>query len=219
MTEVPQTSGVDDDKPGRETASAFAMVPELGTSDQGPSRDFDGGLLQRWTYSLDRGDALAYLRLRREWSGRAKWGLGAWFIAGGAVFGLLPERATGAEGSWQSWAVFLGVMAVQWALVLLGINLWQHWRARRMLPAPRQAEFEEWVDCVAGTDLFTLECAYLSPELIGQVLETPTHLFVLNFDTAIVVPVRAFADTAEAAAMAQHLRELAAGPYYFEAQD
>ena len=110
-------------------------------------------------------------------------------------------------------------MALQWALVLLGLNLWQHWRARRMLPAPMQAEFEEWVDCVAGTDLFSLECAYLSPELIGQVLETPAHIFVLNVDTAIVVPVRAFTDRAEAARMAQHLRDLAVGPYYFQQQD
>ena len=185
----------------------------------GASRDFDGGLLERWVYTLAAADALAYLRLRREWSGRAKWALGAWFIAGGAGFGLLPDTVKGVEGSWRSVAVFLAVMALQWALVLLGINLWQHWRAQRMLPKPVQAEFEEWIDCVAGTDLFTLDCAYLSPELIGQVVETPTHLFVLNFHTALVVPVRAFADAAEAARMAQHLRDLAAGPYYFQPQD
>ena len=210
MTEARETTGEFDEKPGRATASAFAMRP---------SRDFDGGLLERWTYTLSAADALAYLRLKREWSGRAKWALGAWFIAGGAVFGLLPEGIKGVEASWRSWTVFLALMALQWALVLLGITLWQHWRARRMVPAPVQAEFEEWIDCVAGTDLFTLDCVYLSPELIGQVLETPTHLFVLNFDTAIVVPVRAFSDGAEAARMAQHLRDLAAGPYYFQPQD
>ena len=209
MSEVPQTSDLLE-KSGQETASAFVMPP---------SRDFDGGLLKRWTYTLTAADALAYLRLRREWSGRAKWALGAWFIAGGVVFGLLPDALKGAEGSWRNWSVFGGVMAVQWLLVLMGLNLLQHWRARRMVPAPVQAEFEEWVDCVAGTDILTLECAYLSPELIGQVVQTPTHLFVLNFGTAIVVPVQAFADAAEAAAMAGHLRELAAGPYYFEPQD
>ena len=210
MTEVPQTSGGVDEKPGQEAASAFALLP---------SRDFDGGLLERWVFTLSAADALAYLRLQRAWSGWAKWALGAWFVAGGMAFGVLPDWITAAEESWQSWAVFLAVMAAQWALVLLGQNLWQHWRARRLLPVPVQAEFEEWVDCVAGTDLFSLETAYLSPELIGQVVQTPTHLFVLNFDTAIVVPLRAFADAAEATAMAQHLRELAAGPYYFEAQD
>ena len=219
MTEASQTTGGFDEKPGRATASAFALDSVLGTSDRGPSRDFDGGLLQRWTYTLTAADALAYLRLKRAWSGRAKWALGAWFIAGGAVFGLMPDWMAGTQGAWQNWAVFLCVMAVQWALVLLGITLWQHWRARRMLPAPVQSEFEEWIDCVAGTDLFTLDCVYLSPELIGQVLETPTHLFVLNFDTAIVVPVRAFSDGAEASRMAQHLRDLAAGPYYFQPQD
>ena len=210
MPEVPQTSDAETKKPGRETTSAFAHRP---------SRAFDGGLLARWTYTLDAADALVYLRLRRDWSGRAKWALGAWFIAGGAVFGLLPDGIKGAEDSWRSWAVFLGVMLVQWALVLLAIPLWQHWRARQMLPTPVQAEFEEWVDCVAGTDIFTRDCAYLSPELIGQVLQTPTHLFVLNFDTALVVPLRAFASPAEADAMAQHLRDLAVGPYYFQPQD
>ncbi|OYU40958.1 MAG: hypothetical protein CFE33_02465 [Pseudorhodobacter sp. PARRP1] len=206
MTEVPQTSDLHE-KPGRETASAFALRP---------SRDFDGGLLERWTYTLSADDALAYLRLRREWPGWAKWALGAWFVAGGAVFGLLPDAVAGDAGTWRNWAVFGGVMAVQWALVLAGLNLWQHGRARRMVPRPVQAEFEEWVDCVAGTDILSLDCAYLSPELIGQVVQTPTHLFVLNFGTAIVVPVRVFSD---ASAMAQHLRELAAGPYYFDAQD
>ncbi|GLS85345.1 hypothetical protein GCM10010873_03180 [Cypionkella aquatica] len=209
MTEIPQISDTVFEKPRRETASAFTVTP---------SRDFDGGLLRRWTYRLDRSDALAYLQLKREWSGRAKWALGAWFMAGDIVFGLLPGWIKGPDDGWQSWAVFLGAMALQWALVLLGINIWQRFRAARMLPAPIHAEFEEWVDCVAGTDILTYDCAYLSPELIGQVLETPTHIFVLNYDTAIVVPLRAFADREEAAQIARHLRALAAGPYYFDAE-
>ena len=85
-----------------------------------------------------------------------------------------------------------------------------------MIPVPVQAEFEEWIDCVAGTDILTLDCDYLSPELIGQLLETPTHLFVLNFNTAIVVPLRVFGDAGAARAMVTHLRALAAGPYYFD---
>lgn len=114
-------------------------------------------------------------------------------------------------------AAFLGVMALQFGLLLAGRALWRRWIARRMVPRPVQAEFEEWVDCVAGTDIKTLDCTYLSPELIGQVLDTPTHLFVLSHDAAIVVPVHAFESLQAAREMADYLRTLAADPYYFDA--
>jgi hypothetical protein len=41
MTEVQQTFAALDEKPRRETASAFAWRP---------SRDFEGGLLERWFF-------------------------------------------------------------------------------------------------------------------------------------------------------------------------
>jgi hypothetical protein len=212
MAEVPQTSALtateQDLRPGQETAPVFAS-----------SRDFDGGLLSRWQFTLTHADALAYLRLKREVPGWAKWALGAWFIAGGAVFGLLPETVTGTEGTWQKPIVFGAVIAVQFAILLLGRAAWRQIKARRMIATPLRGEFEEWIDCIAGTDILCQECAYLSPELIGQVVDTPTHIFVLNSNTAIVVPKHAFASPAEADAMAAHIRKLAAGPYYFEAQD
>ena len=168
-------------------------------------------------YPLTAADALAYLTLKREPSGRAKVAMALWFLAGGAASGLLPARLMGPEGSWQAVATFLGVMVLQFGLLLAARALWRRWIARRMVPCPVQAEFEEWIDCVAGTDIKTLDCSYLSPELIGQVLDTPTHLFVLNHDTAIVVPIRAFETPQAAKAMADYLRTLAAGPYYFDA--
>ncbi len=180
------------------------------------SRDFDGGLLERHTYTLTRADALAYLRLKRSWPGWAKVLFALWFMLGGAVSGLLPDGANGPPGSWQALGAFLVVIAVQLILFALARALWRRWWAWRMVPAPRRAEFEIWVDCVAGTEIDSEDCAYLSPELIGQVLNTPTHLFILNSNTRIVVPVRAFGSTEEAAQMAEHLRDLAAGPYYFD---
>ena len=196
--------------PGRETAPAFASVP---------SRNFDGGLLERHSFTLTRADALAYLRLRREWSGWAKWALGLWFMAGGMVFGVLPDGIAGPQGSWQNWGVFLSVLAVQYLLLLIAMQIWQHWRAARMVPVPRSAEYEEWVDCVAGSEIDSRDTAYLSPELIGQVLDTANHIFILNANTRIVIPKRAFASAAEAQAVVARLHELAAGPFYFEAQD
>jgi hypothetical protein len=168
-------------------------------------------------YVLTAVDALAYLKLKREPTGRVKVAMALWFLAGGAASGLVPDRLMGAEGSRQAVATFLGVMALQFGLLLAARALWRRWTAWRMVPHPVQAEFEEWVDCVAGTDIKTLDCSYLSPELIGQVLDTPTHLFVLNYATAIVVPVHAFESPHKLKAMADYLRKLAAGPYYFDA--
>jgi hypothetical protein len=183
----------------------------------GASRDFDGGLLSRLSYRLTARDALAYLRLKRELAGWQKWALGLWFLFGGAVFGLLPEGLSGATDSWRYIAVFLAVLAVQAALWLAARELWRRYRARRIIPRPIAAEFEEWIDCVAGTDLFSHDCDYLSPELIGQIVSTKTHIFMLNFTTTIAVPKAAFPTAQEAEAMAAHLVELARGPYYFEA--
>lgn len=204
------TSAETAQKPGQETAPAFVCAP---------SRDFDGGLLERHVFTLTRADALAYLRLRREWSGRAKWALGVWFIAGGAVFGLLPDPVAGPQGSWQNWAVFLVVLAVQFALLLIAMQIWQHWRAARMVPVPRPGEYEEWIDCIAGSEIDSEETAYLSPELIGQVLDSPTHIFVLSHNSPIVIPKRAFASPDAAQRVVERLHELAAGPFYFEPQD
>lgn len=212
MAEVPQTSAdvkaSNNREPGQETAPAFASSP---------ARDFNGGLLERWQFMLTHADALAYLHLKREMSGATKWALGAWFILGGAVFGLLPDWLVGPDGSWRNVLVFFALIGLQFAVLLLGRVTWRQIKARRMVPAPLRGEFEEWIDCIAGTDILTQDCAYLSPELIGQVIETATHIFVLNHNTAIVVPKSAFGSPAEATAIAAHIRELAAGPYYFEA--
>ena len=74
------------DGPGRKTTPAFSCAV---------TRDFDGGLLRRWTFDLTHRDALAVLRLRPErsggaWSERAKVGLAVLCFFGGAMSGLLP---------------------------------------------------------------------------------------------------------------------------------
>jgi hypothetical protein len=198
------------EKPKRDTASAFACQP---------SRDFDGGLLERHTFTLIRADALAYLRLKRGLPGWARWALGAWFVLGGMVWGLLPDWIIGAEGSWQGLGSFLAIIGLQFGALLLGREVWRHWRARQMVPTPRLGEYEEWIDCVAGSEIGSEDCAYLSPELIGEIVDGPNHIFVLNHNTRIVIPKRAFESPAMAQATVDHLRELAAGPYYFDPQD
>jgi len=58
------------------------------------------------------------------------------------------------------------------------------------------------------------EDAYFSPELIGDVTLTETHLFVRNFETTLVIPRHALGDDAEE--VAAHISALARGPYYFD---
>lgn len=180
--------------------------PAFGFS---PPEGLDGGLLARWHFTQTAEDALALLRLRREWPDRAKLAFGLACLAGGALAGVLAP-----EG-WL-FPVFLAVEAALIALIFLGRDLMRRRRARRMVPVPRPAVLEEWVDCIAGSEITTGEEDYLSPELIGEVLLTPSHLFIRNFASAIVVPRQAFADAAEAEAFAAHLRALARGPYYFD---
>lgn len=177
-----------------------------------PSRDFDGGLIRRWSYTLTRADALALLRLRREWSGRAKLGFGLVCLAGGALAGLL------APGD-SLFIPFLLIEAWLIAALFAGRDLWRRRRAARLVPQPRPALLEEWIDCIAGTVLDEPDEAYLSHELIGQVLLTRTHLFIRSHGSTIVVPRTAFEGDAEAEAFAAHVTQLSRGPYYFELQD
>lgn len=188
-------------RPGRETVPAFAYPVK---------RDFDGGLLERWTFVLTDADALAYLRLRREWTARAKVSLGLACFAGGVVWGLSPWADGGV-------LAFLATESVLIAAIFAGRAGLRRIKARRMVPRPKPAVLEEWVDCIAGTEIDGQDEAYLSPELIGEVLLTRTHLFIRNFATTIVVPRHAFADAAEAEAVAAHITALSRGPYYFDA--
>ena len=193
------TSDGDFDGPGRATSPAFAYPV---------ARDFDGGLLRRWCFVLTSDDALAYLRLRRDWTGRARLALGLTCFAGGVIWGLSPWADAGAAG-------FLLTESVLIAMILAGLGLARRQRARRMVRQPRPGVLEEWTDCIAGTELDSPDEAYLSPELIGEVLLTRTHLFIRSYNTTLVVPRHALGDEAEA--VAAHIRALSRGPYYFDA--
>jgi len=195
------------DWPGRETDPAFALPP---------SRDFDGGLRRRWSYELTAKDALAYLRLRRPLPGWQKRVFGAVFLGWGAAVALLPQAVAGPWGSPRFVLILAGGATLGAVVVLALRGALRRRKAAQMVPVPRPAVFEEWVDCVAATEIGGTDEDYLSPELIGEVVQTATHIFVRSHGTTLVVPTRAFANAAEAAEIVAHLRALAKGPYYFD---
>ena len=89
----------------------------------------------------------------------------------------------------------------------------------RVDPRSAAASFEEWIDCIAVTEIDSEDDAYLSPELIGEVAMTRDHILVKSHSQTLLIPTRAFASPAEAAQIVAHLRDLATGPYYFDPQD
>ena len=186
-------------RPERETFPAFSYPV---------TRDFDGGLLRRWTFVLTQADALAVLRLQGKLTVRGKMGVGLVCFASGALSTLLP---------WHGIGPLLATESVLLGGLYAGRDIWRRIQAKRLVPLPRPGMLEEWVDCIAGSEVDSPDEAYLSPELIGQVLLTRTHLFIRNFTTTIVVPRHAFADADEAAEVAAHITQLSRGPYYFDA--
>ena len=185
--------------PERETFPAFCYPV---------TRDFDGGLLRRWTFVLTRADALAVLRLPGKLSARVRIGVGLACFASGALSTLLP---------WGGIGPILATESVLLGGLYAGRDMWRRLQAARLVPLPRPGMFEEWVDCIAGSEIDSPDEAYLSPELIGQVLLTRTHLFIRNSTTTIVVPRHAFANADEAKEIATYITRLSRGPYYFDA--
>ncbi len=184
--------------PGRETASALSYPV---------TRDFDGGLLRRWDFVLTAKDAVAVLRLRRGLSRRAKIGLGLACLASG-LFAELDR--------WGG-LTLLATDLLAFAMLYAGRDVWRRFKASRLVPIPRPGVLEEWIDCIAGTEIDSRDEAYLSPELIGEVILTRTHLFIRSHTTTIVVPRHAFADADEAEEIAAYITQLSRGPYYFDA--
>ena len=201
------TSGKPENWPDRATDPAFSIAP---------SRDFDGGLLRRWSYTLTAADALAVLRLPKPWPRWQKLGLGALATGWGMLIAVLPPELVGPWGSSR----FIGVLvtgAMLGALAALALRgLLRRRLARKWMPVPRQGTFEEWIDCIAITQTDGPDEDYLSPELIAAVGLTRRHLFVFGPGAPLVVPLTAFADRAEAVEVANHLTALAKGPYYFD---
>ncbi len=181
-----------------------------------PRRDFDGGLLRRWTYLLTADDALAYLRLTRPLPRWQRLLLGGAAVAWGALIALLPPDLVGTWGSPRFTMTLAGGAVLGAVVVLAARGVLRRRQARLWLPTPRPGTLEEWMDCIAITRLDTGDEDYLSPELIAGVAMTRHHLLVYGPGDPLLVPLTAFANRTEAAEVATHIANLSKGPYYFD---
>ena len=175
--------------------------------------------MRRWTYQLTSDDARAWLAETAPVPRRTRFLLGLTCFLIGALVALLPPALV---GEWRSPRFILTLLASVATLLgayALGRNLTLRRRARALIPAPRPASFEEWVDCIAVTEIDGEDDAYLSPELIGEVILTARHIVVKSHAQTLLIPTRAFATRSEAQELARYLGDLAKGPYYFDAQD
>ncbi|MEO8241870.1 MAG: hypothetical protein ABI832_06120 [bacterium] len=181
-----------------------------------PSREFDGGLLQRWTYLLTAEDALTYLRLPRPMPRLQRLGLGSAALLWGSLVAALPSGVTGDWGSPRFITILAGgaILGALGFLVLRDLS--RRRQARRWMPTPRPGTLEEWTDCIAITRLDANEEDYLSPELIAGVSLTRRHLLVHGPGDPLIVPLSAFASPAEAMEIATYISNLSKGPYYFD---
>jgi hypothetical protein len=146
--------------------------------------------LRTLRYRLTLVDALAYERLPGEWSVRRKAAALAPLIAIGAFSGLIED--------WPRlwWWLSVGGLVLLWAIAGLFIHNWRmHRRARALAARHGQKEIEEWGDHLVVRSLAGIRA--VPYELIGKVITTDSHIFILFHGGPAIVPLRAFEDVAE----------------------
>lgn len=140
-----------------------------------------------YRYRLTLVDALAYERLPGEWSGRQKIAAFAPLIAIGAFSGLIED--------WPRiwWWLSVGGLVLLWAVAGLVVYNWRiHRRARLAAAREGQTEIEEWNDHLAIRS--EAGAQHLPYELIGKVIITDAHVFILYHGGPTIIPLRVFED-------------------------
>lgn len=143
-----------------------------------------------YAYRLTADDALAWRRLRNDWSAGEKAFGFALALLVGTLLAALPENLVGTP--WEARFVFaLAVgLSLGYYLFRLLIALNDRRLARRDIPAPRHVTLEDRTDrldeCWAGGR------RSVTLRAMGPVLETPGHAFVQGPGVVIVIPAAAF---------------------------
>ena len=140
-----------------------------------------------YRYRLTTVDALAYERLPGEWTGRQKIAALAPLIAIGAFSGLTEDWTR----LW--WWLSVGGLVLLWVILGLSVYNWRiHRRAKARAAQEGQTEIEEWDDHLVLRSRAGVQ--HLPYELIGKVIATDAHVFILYHGGPAIVPLRAFED-------------------------
>ena len=140
-----------------------------------------------YRYRLTTVDALAYERLPGEWTGWQKAAFMLPLVAIGAFAGFIEEWT----GLW--WWTVVGGLVLLWAIIGLSVHNWRiHRRARALALREGQTEIEEWGDHLVIRSQARVQ--HLSYELIGKVIASDAHVFILYHGGPTIVPLRAFED-------------------------
>lgn len=152
--------------------------------------------LATFRFRLTTVDALAYERLPGEWSGRRKLAFFLPLFAIGALAGLIEDWA--AVDWWLAVAALLGA----WAAIGLLVRDWlRRRRARSMAAREGVSEVEQWGDhLVVRSASGTRHIAW---EMLGKVIVTEAHVFLLYAGGPTIVPLRAFGDAGAMRAFAE----------------
>jgi len=152
---------------------------------------------------LTTADALAWEQLPGELRGWRKFAFFAWLASAGAILALVTDGWPDADRDWRFWLLGLALLALNYAVWVLATNLAQRWRARRRIAAPTPLRVEEWGDHLAASegDRHT----FMAYETVAATVLTPRHLFVVSPPAVMILPLRAFQDPSEMAALAERI--------------
>lgn len=160
-----------------------------------------------YAYDLTSADALAWRRLRNDWSaGELAFGFVLIALIGAAL-AFLPEPLVGSPYGPRFIAVLAVAFAFGYGLFRLVIDLNDRRLARRDIPLARQVILEDWVDHL--DERWEGGRRSVALEMMGPVLETPDHVFVQGPSAVIIMPAAAFGSPAEKKAFAANLEEMA----------
>jgi hypothetical protein len=160
---------------------------------------------QTYHYQLTSNDMLAWRTLRNDWStGEKIFGITLVIICS-FILALLPEPWVGAPYDMRFLLLFGATIILTYAIFRLCIAYNDRRLSRCDIPAPRQMILEDWVDHL--DERWEGGRRSLALEMIGKVVETPSHVFVQSHGPVIIVPAAAFASANEKYAFAANLEQ------------
>jgi hypothetical protein len=164
--------------------------------------------LWRFTYTMTRADWAAYQALPRELHGWRRWLYFILAAVAGLLWGLIEDvLGIHPPKGWGLPLTILFIVIFVYGLHTLVLSVDRHIKIARY-PLPKgETVIEYFGDHFAITADDNAE--YVPWEFIGQVVETPDHVFLdSGADKVIIMPLRCFEDAIDMQAFAGFARDI-----------